>query len=160
MTEIDWILITIISISAIVSLFRGLVKEVVSFISWVAALWVAKLYCVPFSAYFAELFDNSTLKLTVAFVLLFVVTLIIGGMVSILISTCVKSIGLGIPDRLMGTVFGTLRGIIAVVIGISVLQVFAHEDSWQDSVLLPYFTQIQTHFVDFIKDNADKHYYI
>ena len=44
MTPTDYVLIGIVAISAIVGLFRGLVREVIAVVTWVAALWLAWHY--------------------------------------------------------------------------------------------------------------------
>ena len=45
MNTADIIILSVIGLSALLSLMRGLVKEVLSLLAWVAAFWLAFRYC-------------------------------------------------------------------------------------------------------------------
>ena len=100
----------------LLGLMRGAVKEVFSLASWVIAFIVAKLFSVQLARFLESAVGNSSLRLLTAFIILFIFTLIIMGLISLLIASAVKKIGLGPLDRLLGTVIGFLRGVVIMLI--------------------------------------------
>ncbi len=111
MTLFDYFAIAIVGISMLLGLMRGAVKEVFSLASWVIAFIVAKIFSVQFARVFESAVANSSLRLLTAFIILFILTLIVMSLISLLIATAIKKIGLGPLDRLLGTFLGLLRGI-------------------------------------------------
>ncbi len=112
----DYVLLSIISISMLVGLLRGFVKEVFALAVWVAAFLIA----FQFSGSTADLLtDHVSLpsaRTAIAFGGLFLVVLVIGGLLTFLIGKLVEKTGLSGTDRLMGGLFGTVRGVLLVVV--------------------------------------------
>ena len=59
---IDVVILALITLSAILSLFRGFVKEALALASWVVALWVAMAFYEDLAAWLAHLFARSRLN--------------------------------------------------------------------------------------------------
>lgn len=116
MTLFDYFAIAIVGISMLLGLMRGAVKEVFSLASWVIAFIVAKLFSVQFAAVLESALTNSSLRLLTAFIILFIFTLIVMSLISLLIATAIKKIGLGPLDRLLGTIIGFMRGVVIMLI--------------------------------------------
>lgn len=140
-TWIDWLIAGIVIISALISLKRGFFKEVLSLCTWVAAIFVAWSFGGAFAAQLTDYFDTPAVRVMVACGLLFVVTLLIGALVNRIIGELVHATGLTGTDRLLGMVFGGLRGCVLVVLLVGLMgAVPIQEDSaWVNSVLLPHF---------------------
>jgi len=135
---VDIIIVTIIALSAIFGLWRGLVKEVFSLVTWVAALIVARVYSVSLAPLFATTFEGETTRYIVAFVVLFLLTMVVGTLVSHLLSKLLTIAGLKLTDRILGGGFGVLRGTILVMLVIFVAGgFFASTPTWQQSRLIP-----------------------
>lgn len=49
MNELDWAILAVIGLSALISVMRGFVKEVLSLIVWCAAFFFAFVGCGPLS---------------------------------------------------------------------------------------------------------------
>lgn len=144
--EADWVIIAILGFSAVISLWRGFVREAISLGLWVVAFAIA----MTFSPSLAHLLNNwitvESVQKVIAFAGLFIATLFVGGLVSQLLSALVKKVGLGALDRLLGMLFGILRGCIIIVVVIILLpQVIAVDQQlwWNQSALIPHFAMLE-----------------
>ena len=146
LTLVDTLLIGILSVSAVMSLVRGFFKEALSLVTWVAAFFLAKHFALPLSIELEPLIQSATARYGAAFVILFGLTLLVGGVINTLISKVVQLAGFGVADRILGTVFGVARGVILITVGVLVLgkTPMRQADFWQRSTLLPHFQLIAT----------------
>ncbi|MFP4251111.1 MAG: CvpA family protein [Guyparkeria sp.] len=141
MTLVDWVLLAIVLISTAIALVRGFVKEVISLITWLAAFGIALAFSQTASVLVPEAVDIPSARVAIAFVALFVVVLILGGIINWAISKLVETTGLSGTDRSVGMVFGLLRGVL-IVAGLLLLGGFTalpKEQWWQASMLIPHF---------------------
>lgn len=139
MNNIDYGIIAAIGISVLMGILRGFVREAMSLVTWITAIIVAVLYSEPVSVYFTAI-SLAPVRLLLAFILLVLLTLIIGGLISHLVSKLMQSTGFSVTDRIMGSLFGFARGavIVAMVIlvGSSSSSVTA-TPLWKNSFLIP-----------------------
>ncbi len=138
MNWLDFFIIGVIAISTIISLFRGFTKEAISLASWVIAFWVALGFSAELAAELEGWIHSPTARLAAAFALLFVVTVILGGVVNFLVSQLVEKTGLSGTDRALGAVFGLVRGVLIVVVLtlLAGLTTLPKEHWWQQSALI------------------------
>ena len=156
MNWIDFTIIGVILLSTVISLIRGFVKEAISLAVWFAAFFVASQFYADLATYMTK-FDDQLIRNGVAIAILFASTLILGGLVSYLVSQLVQFTGLSGTDRALGSVFGLLRGALIVSALLFFMDTFtASSDSmwWQESVLIPEFTPVIELFFKFIQDNS------
>ncbi|MDH5180640.1 MAG: CvpA family protein [Gammaproteobacteria bacterium] len=141
MIWVDFIIIGIIILSAIVSSIRGFVREALSLAGWVVAFWVALTFSGGLSLLFERSITDPVLRLIASFLLLFVATLIVASIVSYFSIQLVERSGMTRADRSIGVVFGVLRGILIVtaMVMFSGLTPFPQTPSWDNSFLLYYF---------------------
>ena len=116
MTLFDYFAIAIVGISMLLGLMRGAIKEVFSLASWIIAFIVARLFSVQFAQVLESAVSNSSLRLLAAFIMLFILALIVMGLISLMLTAVIKKIGLGSLDRLLGTVIGFLRGVVIMLV--------------------------------------------
>jgi len=116
MTLFDYFVIAIIGISMLVGLMRGAIKEVFSLASWILAFIIAKVYSAELSRWLENLVSNSSLRLLTAFIVLFVASLLVLGLISLMLTTLIKKIGLGSVDRALGTMIGFVRGVVIMLV--------------------------------------------
>jgi len=92
-----------------------------------------------------------------AFLLLFIVTMILGGLISYLISQVVKQTGLGGTDRTLGILFGFARGVlvVALLLLVATLSHAPDRQSWKESQLIPYFQPLVKWLHDFLPEKLD-----
>jgi membrane protein required for colicin V production len=141
----DYIIIVIISISTVISLLRGFVRESLALAGWILAVWVSFVYMHPMAIVIQPYLNlPPSILALVAFVLLFIMTLIIGALVTNIVGQLVDKTGLSGTDRAIGMLFGIARGII--IVGIIVLlagfTLVPQDPWWQESALISHFQQL------------------
>ena len=143
----DWTIVGIVSLSALISIKRGFVKEALSLLVWITALVVALLFSQRLSLLLTDLISTPSLRYITAFALLFVATLIVGAMVNYLLGELVRMTGLSGTDRLLGMVFGMARGMLVVLAIVILLPSLAPVDTdswWQESLLISQLLTLET----------------
>jgi len=142
MNWLDLVFIGIIAVSVVISLVRGFVREVISIVVWAAAFWISIRFAPVLSTYLEGWVDSPTIRLVAAFAGLFVVTLILGAIINYLAGQLVGRTGLTGTDRMLGVVFGGLRG--GIIVGLLVLMAgltsIPQETWWRQSRLAGWFT--------------------
>ena len=119
---VDWIIIVVLSLSILLSLWRGFVREALSLAGWVAAFVIANLFVDEMALLLAGWIINIPGRYVASYAILFVGTLIVAGVVVKLTAQVVKATGLTMLDRVLGTVFGFTRGIILILVAAFVLR--------------------------------------
>ena len=139
-TTIDWVIIGVVGLSTLISIRRGFVKEALSLFTWVSAVLIARLFAVQLTVVLDPYIETDPLRLGVSYLVLFVATLILGGMVNHLVGEFVKMTGLTGLDRMLGMIFGFARGgvIILVVVALMHYVMPVEKDDWyEQSQLIP-----------------------
>jgi membrane protein required for colicin V production len=108
MTGFDFAVIGILLLSSLFGLWRGLVHELMALLGWPLAFVLSKL----FAGNIAPLLPlkQETARITVAYVLVFVAALIVWAVLTALLGKLMKAAGSGWQDRVLGGLFGLLRG--------------------------------------------------
>ena len=149
MNVVDIAIVAIVSISLIIGLFRGFIREALSLFSWIVALWIAYTYATVGAIYLQSYIDQPPLRTVAAFAAIFVVALILISMLSHLIHRILSITGISGVDRSLGALFGLMRGIIIVatlILGATFMDLMS-QPWWHDSLLAGYFNPV----TDFIR---------
>lgn len=146
MTFVDWTLLGILGLSFLIGAWRGLVYEVLSVFVWIAAFVLAQWFAPDVAAKLPMAGTAQSLRYAAGFVLVFVGTAFVAGLIVQLIKKMVVSVGLRPVDRTLGAVFGLLRGAIlllaiAVVMNMTALRSRA---DWQASQGAAMLTELLT----------------
>ncbi len=136
----DYVILAIIGLSVLISVWRGFMREVLSLAAWIVAIAVSLAFAETASAYLANYVTVPSVRLIIAFGGIFVVVLFLGGLVNLLVGRLVQSTGLSGTDRMVGVVFGVLRGvaIVAVLVLLAGFTPLPDDPWWQQSVLVPH----------------------
>lgn len=131
MPTLDWIFVAVLCISMVVGAWRGLVYEILSVANWIAAFVLAQWFGPAAAQWLPISGATEVVRFAAGFVVVFVLALFAGGMLAFLIRKLVAAVGLRPVDRVMGAVFGIVRGVVvvlavAVVVGMSPL----HTSPW------------------------------
>jgi len=156
MEWIDYVLLGIIVLSVLISLIRGFVKEALSLAVWVSAFFVASQFYTDLAAFLTRL-EDPLVRNGVAVAILFIITIIVGSILTHLIGQMVQKSGLSGTDRLLGAVFGVLRGVLvvcALLFAIDSFTPFAQEPWWQNSKLIPHFAVYIEWFFDYLQNTS------
>lgn len=115
MTIFDYLVLLVLVCSVILSVLRGLVREVLSLASWVIAFVVANAYGEALATMLPEVIPGESTRLIVAFIALFIGTRLLMALVAKTVAELVKASGLSLIDRSLGAVFGLARGAVIVL---------------------------------------------
>ena len=118
----DWVVVVIVGVSALISLWRGFIREAMSLAGWVVAFIVANVAAIYLAEALGDLIANRTGRYIVAWSVLFVVTLVSCSFVAKIVSKVIKASGLSLLDRILGSVFGILRGALIVMAFVFVIR--------------------------------------
>jgi len=138
---IDFFVLGIICLSALISLARGFVKEALSLAGWVIALWSAVTFSSQVAEFLAAQISVPSVRQAAAFLLIFAGILCVTGMASYVVGLMVEKTGLSGTERMLGVLFGMGRGavIVAVLVLLAGLTPVPQDPWWSQSTLIPHF---------------------
>ncbi|MDD5300514.1 MAG: CvpA family protein [Gallionella sp.] len=116
MSGFDFAVAGILLASLLLGLWRGLVYEVLSLLGWPVAFVLSKLFAgnmapmLPIPVLSHAEGTQEHVRIAVAYAVVFIAALIVWGVLAWLLSRLMKAVGLGWLDRLLGGLFGLLRG--------------------------------------------------
>ena len=144
MPWLDYVLIAVILISAVISLARGFVREAFSLAIWILAFWISWSFFRELEIHFQDFISSPTVRLGIAFAALMLATLVVGGLVNYLLIQLIERTGMSGTDRFIGMIFGAARGVllICVLVLLAGLTTFPQESWWNDSQMVPYFEEL------------------
>jgi membrane protein required for colicin V production len=114
MTWFDWGVLIVVALSIVVSLIRGLAREIVSLIGWVAALVLATVFSGTVAKWLPDSLGPFVSSLG-GFLLVFVIVLAVAGFVGMVFSLMIRAAEYSWTDHALGGVFGVIRGLILVL---------------------------------------------
>ncbi|HVN98985.1 MAG TPA: CvpA family protein [Steroidobacteraceae bacterium] len=139
----DYAIIAVLLASCVVGLVRGLLREVISLITWVAAVWLAWAFAGTLEPHLGGALSDEAVRPWAARTIIFVVVLLAGAGIGAIVAYFVRLSIFSSLDRLLGLVFGLLRG--AVVLGLLAMLCHAvrlDQETWyRGSTLVPYAEQ-------------------
>lgn len=143
MTAVDIAILAALGLSVLVGLWRGFLAEVLAILVWILAAWAAWSFGPAIAVQLEGRIDTPSVRLLLACAGCFVVVLAAGALVSFLLRKLVAGSGLSGSDRLLGMVFGLVRGLALVTLAVLLLGFtpFRTDPWWQESRLLPGFSQ-------------------
>lgn len=139
----DYSILAVIGVSVLISIWRGFTREAFSLAGWVLAFWVALGFSHSLEGVLQPYIEVPSLRLSVSFISLFLVTLLLAALVNHLAVELVQKTGLSGTDRMVGIFFGIARGAVVVLALVIVagLTALPRDAWWGDSALLPYFEE-------------------
>lgn len=142
MTSLDLFALGVFAISLVLGLVRGLSREALSLLAWLAAFWSAKTFA-PLVAPWIPGLDAPALAHAAALVLVFVAVFIAASLLSAAVSGILRVAGLGAYDSILGGLFGALRGglILLLLTLLAGLTALPKTQAWRDSLFHGYLEQ-------------------
>jgi membrane protein required for colicin V production len=140
MSVTDYLVIAAVVISAVVGALRGFLREAVALLSWLLALFIAWHFADLIEPHLGGLLAGSYVKPWAARVIIVVLVLLIGAAIGTMLAQFVRlSIFSGV-DRLLGWLFGLLRGVVLLGVFVILGQLLRLDGErwWTRSVLIPY----------------------
>lgn len=145
MNAIDIGILVVVFASILLAFWKGFVQQAISLAGWVVALLAARLLGQELAPMFSSILVDPKHQLIAAYLVIVLVVYLATKVVSSAFGTLVKKIGLGNLDRILGVVFGGLRGVIIVVLLVAVFSLtgLRNTPSWQESKIMPYMEQVR-----------------
>jgi membrane protein required for colicin V production len=139
MNAVDYVIIALLLMSAAIGAWRGAIREIINIAAWVAAFILAHAFSADLAPYFADWMAEPVYRLVVAWIAIFVAVLIFASLLASLLSELVRKLGLSGLDRLLGAVFGVLRGLLVIVVLALAagMTKFPQSALWKNAALTP-----------------------
>ncbi|MCB1625837.1 MAG: CvpA family protein [Pseudomonadales bacterium] len=144
MTPLDYVIIGIVVLSAVVGAVRGLLREAIAVVTWLLALWGAWQFGPLVEPYLGGVLTNSPVRPWAARGVVFILVLLLGAAVGALAGNFLRVSIFSGTDRFLGFLFGLLRGFVVVGALLILAQTLRidQEPQWKNSRLLPYAEQM------------------
>jgi membrane protein required for colicin V production len=139
MTVFDYVFLSILGLSAIVGLWRGLVSEIMALVAWGLAIVAAWRYSGVAAQLLEQVILDPTWRMAAGVALVVIAVLVLTGLVRLLLRQLMRAAGLGGTDRFFGALFGIVRGlaITFVVVLLGGLVGVSQELWWEEALFAP-----------------------
>ena len=144
MIWVDYVILAVIGISALISVLRGFMREAISLAGWILAFWIALTFAEELAAVLERHVSVPTLRIGIAFFALFISTLLVTALVNFLVGLLVETTGLSGTDRMLGIIFGAGRGVLVVelLVILAGLTALPQDGWWHESMLIGHFERL------------------
>lgn len=161
MTLIDFGIILIISVLLVLGLIWGFVKIAIALGTWVAASIISFTFAPNLAASLLQSsIDSPAMRLAVAMGILFVLTIMLGALVSFLVRQIVNKTGLSGLDRILGMIIGASLGLVVVValVFVAGLTPMPQYEWWQGSMLIERFEVLAVWLQGYLPNDVSKYF--
>jgi membrane protein required for colicin V production len=125
MNWLDVVLLVIVAGSAASAFARGLSRELIGFVTVILALAMGAWFYGTAAFYLLPYVKTRAVGNLVGFVLIFGAIMLLGAIVQKIVKKMVKVSGLSFLDRLLGAVFGFVRGMVVAIAMVMVAMAFS-----------------------------------
>jgi membrane protein required for colicin V production len=141
MIWVDYCIIAVFILSVAVGLLRGFTREALGLATWIFALGLSWLFGKVGAGMLEQQIADPAIRLGCAYALLFLGGLLVGSLVTAIVSEVVKHTFLVGPDRMLGAGFGLVRAVVFVAAFVLVAATMgaAQDRWWQQSVFVGKF---------------------
>lgn len=139
MTAFDYGVLAILGTSMLLGFWRGVISELLVLVGWVLAFVAARAGATDGAHLLDRTIADPAVRLAAAMVAIFVLVLLVVAVVRFVVRKLVQAAGLGLLDRLLGMVFGLIRGALValVVVMLGGLTLLPRQDWWRNAILAP-----------------------
>lgn len=154
LTTFDFLAIATVLGCLILSAMRGLIREILDFFGWVAALIVARWYAVFAADTFLPTMTPRELAVVCGFVLVYVLARIILVLLNHILDFTLNKTKLTSINRFLGALIGGIKGLFIVAIAVLVcsFSTLPESDAWKNATLAPFFEGMASQLVPYLPD--------
>ena len=141
----DWLILVVVAISMFIGMYRGLSREVMSLLGWGLAFFGANILAQPLADSLTQLSSSDTLRFVAGWALVFVGVLAIFTVLGSLMARQMRQPGFNIGNRMLGGIFGVLRGVVVVVVLVFLIRAAipsSEQDLLRRSELMPMMDEV------------------
>ncbi|TNF35383.1 MAG: CvpA family protein [Gammaproteobacteria bacterium] len=161
MTLIDFGIIMIISLLLVLGLIWGFTKIAIALGTWIAASVISFSFAPNLAASLLEsTFDSPAARLALAMGILFILTIMLGTLVSFLLRQIISKTGLSGLDRILGMIVGVTLGLVVMTVMVFVagLTPAPKYNWWQASMLIERFEILAVWLQGYLPDDIAKYF--
>ncbi len=160
MTLVDFGIVTIIAVLLVLGLIWGFVKIAIAMGTWLAASTISFSFAPNLAASLLTSIESPPMRLAAAMGILFVLTIMVGAVVSFIVRQFVSKTGLSGLDRVLGLVIGGSLGLVIVValVFVAGLTNAPSYDWWQSSLLIERFEVLATWLQGYLPNDVAKYF--
>ncbi|MFZ2268418.1 MAG: CvpA family protein [Azonexus sp.] len=139
MTVFDYVVIGVVGLSLVFGLWRGVVGELIALLAWGLGLFAALEFGGRVGQLVFSGINDGSMRMLAGCVLVFVGVLVAMALVRLAIQRMVKALGLSMSDRLLGMVFGLVRGVLVcmILVGLGGMTAAPKQIWWREAMLSP-----------------------
>ena len=159
MTLFDYLILFVLVCSIVISTFRGLIKEILSLVSWIVSFVVANAYGAILAGWLPNFIPGQSLRLIVGFLVLFIGVRLLMSLLMKAMDALIKASGLSLADRGLGGLFGLARGcvIIMAAVLLSGMTSIPQQTFWKDALFSPMAVTAAETIMPFLPDSVTQH---
>lgn len=137
MSGFDIAVLSVVGISMLTGVVRGMVREVLALAGWVAAFLLARWVASDVALWLPDAIPSQGMRHLAAFIIVVVSVLLLATLISTAVSSAIRGLGLGTLDRGLGLIFGLARGLLIVLIFVLAagLTKLPRQTFWQNAML-------------------------
>ena len=132
----------VIAVIVLIGLWRGfhvgLIKTAVGLVGWLIALIAATRLASSIAPQLTSVVESPVLQTALAFLVVVIVILAVMHLLAFVFSSALKSLNLGVVDKMAGSVLGAAKNILMVLVVLSIsAPLLVQLPQWQTSVIAP-----------------------
>lgn len=160
MTLVDFGIVTIIAVLLLLGLVWGFAKVAIALGTWLAASMISFSFAPNLAASMLTSIESPPMRLAAAMGILFVLTIMVGAVVSFLVRQFVSKTGLSGLDRVLGLIIGGSLGLVVVIalVFVAGLTNAPSYDWWQSSILIERFETLALWLQGYLPDDVAKYF--
>lgn len=160
MTLIDFGIISIIAVLVLLGLIWGFVKIAIALSTWLSASFISFNFAPNLAAALLGDIESPPMRLAAAMGILFVLTIMVGAVVSFLVRQFVSKTGLSGLDRMLGLIIGASLGLVVVIalVFAAGLTNAPSYDWWQSSLLIERFETLAMWLQGYLPNDVAKYF--
>ncbi len=160
MVLVDFVIITIVAVLLVLGLIWGFVKIAIALGTWIAASTISFTFAPNLASALLSSIESPPMRLAAAMGLLFILTLMVGAVVSFLVRQFISKTGLSGLDRVLGLVIGASLGMVVVIalVFVAGLTNAPTYEWWQSSLLIERFEALAVWLQGYLPDDVAKYF--
>lgn len=162
MLMVDYAILVIVGLSAVLGLVRGMIRDLLSIAGWIAALLAAVFFTDILAAWLDQWVGSPAIRQAIAFASLFVGVLLLSAPLVRVVGELVDRSGLSGMDRILGFFFGFLRGvvIVALLVMLSWSTPLPKQPWWEGSTLIAYLEYPANQLRRLLPDDLERYFHL
>jgi membrane protein required for colicin V production len=129
----DLLIIVVLVISVVSAFVKGFFVEVFSLAGVILGLFIAAANYADLAPWIQRVVENHEAANLIAFLVIALLVMLLAGLAGRLLRSLLRLVGLGILDRLLGAVFGLVKGCIVVTLVLMGIVAFLPRQEWLNS---------------------------